>query len=242
MRIDQDLPKMDQWVCHTYGHYVLDMERKVLSAVLPGLFGYNIAQIGGPAHDHYLHDSLIRHKIRLSPDVHSDFDGSNVVSSLYEMPFLPESLDVMVLPHVLEYTADPKAVLKSCYDSLVPEGHLIILGFNAWSLWGLAKLIRPNDRVYRRADFIASHNMRKLLQQQDFEIKVHKSMCYRPPIKNESWFHKVKFLEPLGRMIWPYLGAVYIMVARKRVAPMNFIGVNVKPKVQVRTRIVEPTV
>lgn len=233
---------MDQWICHTYGRYVLDMERKVLSAVLPGLFGYNIAQIGGPTNDHYIQDSLIRHKVRLSPEVQSGFDGSNIVSNLYEMPFLPGSLDVMVLPHVLEYTADPKTVLKSCYDSLVPEGHLIILGFNAWSLWGLAKLIRPNDRVYRRADFIASQKMRKMLKQLDFEVKVHKSMCYRPPIKNERWFQKAKFLEPLGRLIWPYLGAVYIIVARKRVVPMNFIGMNVKPKVRIRTGIVEPTV
>ena len=81
-----------------------------------------------------------------------------------------------------------------------------------------------------------------MLKQLDFEVLVHKSMCFRPPIKNETWFNRVKFMEPLGRLIWPYLGAVYVMVACKRVVPLSLIGTNnVKRKVRVPTGVAEPT-
>lgn len=242
MRIDKDLPKMDQWVCHTHGQYVLDVERKVLSSILDKYFGYHIVQIGGPTTNHYVEDSLIRHKVRLGGEFCTGFPGNNVRAELTRLPFAPDSIDVMVLPHVLEYVASPYQVLNSCFSSMAPEGHIVILGFNPFSLWGLAKLFGPNDRVFRRADFIAPYKLRHWLKRAGFDVLEYKSMCFRWPSRDPARFEKLKFIEPLGRFLAPTLGGVYLLIAQKRMVPMNIIGVDARTKtVKVRAGAPEPT-
>lgn len=242
MRIDKDLPKMDQWICHTHGQYLLDVERKVLSGVLQKYFGYHIVQIGGPTHDHFLSDSLIRHKVRLTQDVSSGFEGNTVKANLGQLPFQPDSIDVMVLPHVLEYVASPYQVLNSCFTSVAPEGHVVIMGFNPFSLWGLAKLFGPNDRVFRRAHFIPPYKLRHWLKQAGFDVVEYKSLCFRWPTRNETWFERMRFLEPLGRFLTPSMGGIYMLIAQKHLVPMNIIGLDPKSsRVRVREGVVEST-
>lgn len=242
MRIDKDLPKMDQWVCLTHGHYVLDVERKVLDSVLDKYYGYHIVQIGGPTSNNYLQSSLIRHKVRIGVESSIGFPGNNIRSDLNRLPFVPDSIDVMVLPHVLEYVASPYEVLDSCFTSMAPEGRIVILGFNPFSLWGLAKMFGPNDRVFRRAHFIAPYKLRRWLKRAGFDVQEYKSMCFRWPSKNPRRFEKLNFLEPLGRFLTPGFGGVYMMIAQKRLIPMNVIGLDHRNiTVQVRSGVAEPT-
>lgn len=214
---------MDQWDCHTHGSYVLDVERKVMAGVLQNYFGYHVVQVGGPTREHYLTESRIRHKIRVSSDRCDSFEGDNVQADPYLLPFTPHSIDLFVLPHVLEYLAHPEQMLKSCFDALVGGGHIIILSFNPYSLMGLAKSIGKNDRVFRRAQFITPMMMRKYLNQAGFYPEEYKSMCFRIPLKSQKWFERLKVMEPVGRFISPSNGGVYMMIAEKKMVSMNVI-------------------
>lgn len=242
MRIDKDLPKMDQWVCRAHGKYLLEVERNVLGSVLAPFYGYHIVQLGGPTHDYFLQNSLIRHKVRIGLDHSGSFLGNNVCGDATQLPFLPDSVDVMVLPHVLEYVAAPHAVLQQCFDAMAPEGHIVVLGFNPFSLWGLAKWLGPNDCVFRRAQFVAPYQLRGWLKQAGFEIVEYKSMCFRWPAGDAKWFERFRFLEPLGRYLTPSLGGIYLIVAQKRLLPMNLVGVEpMAGRVKVRPVAPEPT-
>lgn len=53
------------------------------------------------------------------------------------LPFAPQSLDLLVLPHALEASPDPHAVLREAERVLVPEGRVVIIGFNPLSAWGV---------------------------------------------------------------------------------------------------------
>ena len=53
------------------------------------------------------------------------------------LPFPDHSLDLVVLPHALELSRDPHLTLREVERVLVPEGRVMILGFNPASLWGL---------------------------------------------------------------------------------------------------------
>ncbi len=53
-----------------------------------------------------------------------------------------DSIDLVFLPHTLEFSADPHQVLRETERVLIPEGRVIILGFNPLSSLGLWRLFR----------------------------------------------------------------------------------------------------
>lgn len=55
------------------------------------------------------------------------------------LPVATESIDMLVLPHVLEFEDNPHQVLNEAARVLKPEGQMIVLGLNPWSPKSLAK-------------------------------------------------------------------------------------------------------
>ena len=58
------------------------------------------------------------------------------------LPFATDSLDALVLCHTLDTTSTPHEVLRECQRVLLPNGHLIIISFNALSIWGCMNWVR----------------------------------------------------------------------------------------------------
>ena len=52
------------------------------------------------------------------------------------LPFPENSLDLIVLPHALEFTSDPHQLLREVYRAMRAEGQIVISGFNPFSLFG----------------------------------------------------------------------------------------------------------
>ncbi|MDQ2994648.1 MAG: class I SAM-dependent methyltransferase, partial [Pseudomonadota bacterium] len=221
-------PKMDHWRYLPHGRYLLDAERKMLQSLLPRYFGYHLLQIGGPEHFDLLESSLINHHVRLTDEYAPGFNGTSVQSDLEELPFLPNSIDLVLLPHTLDRLQNAPALLKAVYDVLIPEGHVIILGYNAMSLWRLAKLWRRDDVLLQRAQFHGAWQVRHWLTNAGFQIDYHKSVAHRPPFANEALLQKCLFLDPMGQLLWPNLGAVHVIVARKQVVSLTAIRPNMK--------------
>ena len=72
--------------------------------------------------------------------LHCDFDA---------LPFANHSLDLVVLPHALELARDPHLTLREVERVLVPEGRVVIIGFNPASLWGLRQRAGPHAAAPR---------------------------------------------------------------------------------------------
>ncbi len=62
-----------------------------------------------------------------------------LVSELDQMPLETGSVDFLVLHHVLEFSEDPHAVLREASRVLSPQGHMLLIAFNPYSLFGLRK-------------------------------------------------------------------------------------------------------
>lgn len=238
--MEERLPNMDRWGYHAHGRYLLDLERHYLEQILPQFFGYHLLQVGGPITEPYLEASLINHHIYLDPTSRKGFSGSEVHSNLYYLPFHSSSLDVVVLPHVLENIQRPVEFLTAVYDALIAEGHIVVIGFNPISLWGLAKHLRSEDLLWRHAKMQTAGKVKQWLHTVGFEVIQQQRMGYCWPALTQSVMHKTLFLEPLGHACWRMCGAVYMIVARKRVVtPIAIIDEPIKKAVPVRS--VEPT-
>jgi SAM-dependent methyltransferase len=144
-----------------------------------------------------------------------------------ELPFASQSLDLVVLPHLLEFAAEPHQVLREVERVLIPEGQLIISGFNPASLWGMrqaAGRLTGASFLPRDGEFISLPRLKDWLKLLNMEVGRGQFGCYAPPFATEKWLHRFGFLEPAGARWWPYFGAVYVVRAIKRVQGMRLIG------------------
>lgn len=150
------------------------------------------------------------------------------------LPFPAQSLDLVVLPHTLEWVDDPHACLREVDRVLVPGGQIVISGFNTWSLWGMRQLVgRVGGGWYlpQHGEFLAPRRVRDWLRLLSFEVTQGRFGCYRPALCSPLWLHRWRFMDQAGDRWWPVFGAVYFLAAIKRVPAMRLVG-----KVQLRTQ------
>lgn len=148
------------------------------------------------------------------------------------LPFPANSLDLVVMPHTLELHADPHATLREVERVLVPEGRVVICGINPVSLWGLRQ---RRAHLYRRlgfgslylpreGEFIGYWRLRDWLHLLSFEVESGRFGCYRPAVSDAVWLERFQWMDKAGARWWPIFGAVYFLVATKRVRGMRLLG------------------
>lgn len=234
-KMDQPSPEnaiiaVGPWLDTPAGSYVKAWQQARLDALTADIFGFNAMQIGLPQL-HALRDSRMPNKwltdTRL-PDPESDLPAPVVVvHDFSELPFASQSLDLVVLPHVLEFVPEPHQVLREVERVLIPEGQVIICGFNPASLWGLRQFAaRAGGRPFLPEDgeFISLPRLKDWLKLLSMEVNRGHYGCYAPPCRTEKWLQRFSFMERAGARWWPFLGAVYIVQAIKRVRGMRLIG------------------
>jgi SAM-dependent methyltransferase len=208
---------LEEWFATPQGAYVLAWELARIDQVVADIFGYFAVQVGLPAID-FLRASRVT--TRRSAALGA---GAHVVADAHELPFETESLDLVVLPHLLEFSDEPHQILREVERVLRPEGQLAVLAFNPVSLWGVKKLFTRSTGAPWGAEFVSVLRMKDWLKLLNFEMRGGRFGCYRPPFESEKWLGRLGFLEHAGDRWWPVAGAVYLMQAKKRVPGMRVI-------------------
>jgi hypothetical protein len=112
---------------------------------------------------------------------------------------------------------------------------VVILGFNPGSLWALRQRM---GRVVRgvglkraqplfmpaEGEYMGYWRLRDWLRLLSFDIEEGRFGCYRPPLVSDPWLSRFEWMERTGSRWWPVLGAVYMLVAVKRVRGMRLVG------------------
>jgi SAM-dependent methyltransferase len=210
-------PTLSDWFATPQGSYVLEWERRIIDDVVADIFGYYALQVGQADID-FLRASRITWRGRASLD-----GRPAVVADAHELPFASESLDLVLLPHLLEATSEPHLILREVERVLRPEGEVVISGFNPLSLWGVKRLFGWAQTPPWDAEFVSVPRMKDWMTLLNFEMRGGRFGCYRPPFASEKWLSRLGFLEAMGRRWWPVAGAVYVIRARKRVAGLRII-------------------
>jgi SAM-dependent methyltransferase len=223
------------WFVTPPGAYVLAWEQQALDELVANLFGYFALQVGLPGID-FLRANRIPWRTTMA------LDGlPRIVADAHELPFAAESLDLVVLPHLLEASSEPHQILREVERVLRPEGELLVTGFNPVSMWGLRRLLGRAESPPWDAEFVSVLRMKDWLRLLNFEMRGGNFGCYRPPFETERWLSRFGFLERAGERWWPVTGAVYIMQAKKRVAGMRLIT-PARRQARRAARLLAPTV
>lgn len=220
-----------RWYKRPLGQALLQREREHLDTILPTLFGYHIVQVGCLPGDDLLASSRITNKVLFD----ADSGGESLAPMAYAypdaMPIESGSVDVVLLPHTLEFERQPHQILREADRILIPEGHVVVLGFNPWSLWGIWRLCRcRGGKAPWRGDFLSLIRIKDWMALLGFDVVLVRRYFYRPPIQRSGVLKKLAFMEKLGARLWPRLSGAYILLARKRVATLTPVRPRWRPR------------
>ncbi|MBI5462392.1 MAG: methyltransferase domain-containing protein [Gammaproteobacteria bacterium] len=146
-------------------------------------------------------------------------------------PLATDSLDTIILPHTLEYAAQPHEVLREVDRCLVPEGHVLILGFNPYGLWGLWRLLYGwRRRQPWTGRFISQARLRDWLALLGFDTVSCRPVFFHPPSQRLAFWPPMQMFDRLAARSWPVPAAAYQLIARKRVVGMTPLRPRWRPR------------
>ncbi len=206
------------WFSGAEGDYLRAREQAMFDAVVSDLFGFNAVQVGLSQAD-LLCTSRIKHLVHLDSTCPAD-----VRADPLQLPFANQSIDLLLLPHVLEFSDWPHQILREAERVLIPEGNLLLTGFNPWSLYGFWHWYQGmQGESPWRGHFLSLHRLRDWLSLLGCELVSIRMCCYVPPLANKRWVQWFERLEIPGEHWWSLGGSVYFVHAIKRVHGMHLI-------------------
>ena len=248
--MNSEIISLTNWLKTPPGTYLLAWEQAHFDQAVSDIFGYHALQFGLPELD-ALQANRMPHKWLAQtclpgPAAHlpaqgyphngmeTDSISSPPVALLADsasLPFPEGSLDLVILPHTLELGSDPHSALREVARVLVPEGRVVISGFNPASLWGLRQ---RRAHLYRQfgygelflpqaGEYIGYWRLRDWLRLLNFEVESAHFGCYRPALTSQPWLDRFDWMDNAGERWWPIFGAVYFLVAVKRVRGMRLL-------------------
>lgn len=258
---------LTDWFQTPPGRYLLEWEQGQFDRSVVNLFGYNALQLGLPEL-HALAANRMPHRwlalpeemlntgdvpaapsgdsqsaIGIAEDALSGTPRVAMVTNAAALPFPEASLDLVVLPHTLELSADPHHVLREVERVLVPEGRVVVAGFNPNSFWGLrqsrARLMGRFgisalglSELYlpEAGEFIGPGRLRDWFRLLSFEVESQHFGCYRPAVHSDKWLQRYAWMDRAGARWWPIFGSVYFFVAVKRVRGVRLLGPAWRPR------------
>jgi SAM-dependent methyltransferase len=240
MVLKSSIIELAAWLRSAPGQCLLRWEQQQLDQAVDDVFGYHALQLGLPELQGLRANRMPHRWVAsdmtaaplLQPELPDGFDPG-LLCDFDALPFPNQSLDLVILPHALELSRDPHLTLREVERVLVPEGRVMILGFNPASMWGLRQrmgraraAMGRGGALYlpRAGEFLGYWRLRDWLRLLSFEVEGGRFGCFRPPYRSASWLERTAWMEEVGERWWPVFGAVYFLEAVKRVRGMRLVG------------------
>jgi SAM-dependent methyltransferase len=212
-----DAIERHEWIGSPLGNYLVEREQAYFDAAVADIFGYNAFQLGMPELD-LLRASRIPLRCRVGAE-----SSVQLAADFRDLPIATGSADLVLLPHVLEFAEHPHQILREVERILMPEAHVVIAGFNPFSLWGMRRKLTRQRGFPWHGRFITLMRVKDWLALLGFEIIGGQMACYAPPARQQKWLERFRFMESAGDRWWPIGGGVYFLQAVKRVRGVRLI-------------------
>jgi SAM-dependent methyltransferase len=162
------------WLAGSVGKNLIQQEGRFVRDALDSMFGDQFLQIGNWGADHFPAFARTQRAAVAGYGSDGPLDFATAPDCL---GIAADSIDVVLLPHVLEIHDDPHGVLREVNRVLRSDGHVIILGFNPVSLWGLRHILSRRRFPPEIQRVISEHRLRDWLRLLNFSVG-HSSFQY----------------------------------------------------------------
>ncbi|ACE84663.1 methyltransferase domain-containing protein [Cellvibrio japonicus] len=216
MPLRDSIEDMSEWFETPLGQALIQEEKRLVNESLNCLFGYHLMQLGISGRIDMGEGIRISHRFLLHPrrDEHPKLSG---LTDFNHLPLASDSIDAVILHHTLDYTQSPHHLLREAARVIIPRGHLVIIGFNPWSLWGLGSWVARlfSSQARWRYQYLRLGRLLDWLSLVNLEpVEIYQGY-YRPPLAQPNAIQHLQWMESWGkrwRLPW---GGFYMIVARK---------------------------
>jgi SAM-dependent methyltransferase len=208
---------MQNWFDSDLGQYMLAREQEWFDAASIDLFGFNALQVG------LCHVDFLRAN-RMPYRYCAGVAAGHLRCRPEFLPIDAQSMDLVAMPHALEFSPNLHQLLREVERVLRPEGQLLLAGFNPLSLWGVKRWLGPRGAYPWSGQFLRLSRIRDWLSLLGFELAAGRMVCYAPPVNRQGWLDRSRFMEAAGDRWWALGGGVYLLHAIKRVHGMRLIA------------------
>ena len=198
------------------GRALIAAEATVLAEALEDVFGWESLQIGAwGAERELLAACRTRHRTVLAlPGLSLQAD---IIGRPTQLPIGGDSIDAVLVPHTLEFASDPYAIVREVDRVLVGEGHLLVLGFCPFSLWGARARFSRSGFPPGLRRVLSERRVREWLALLGYEVFAARRYLFRSP-----WSGGLAAGEGADRLLrrgltFPLPAGAYLLKARKQV-------------------------
>lgn len=205
-----------EWFNTPLGKALIQAEQEAIDDAMQCLFGYHLLQLGISAQVDLTQNSLISHRFLIHPQPEAS-DRLGALADFNHLPFPAETLDAVLLHHALDFSQSPHHLLREATRVVIPRGHLIIVGFNPGSLWGIGSRLAQlfTRRARWRHQYLRLGRLLDWLELLDVEaVEIYQGF-YPPPLPQESAIRHLQWMERWGKRLHLPWGGFYLIVARK---------------------------
>ncbi|MGD8207922.1 MAG: methyltransferase domain-containing protein [Thiohalocapsa sp.] len=220
------LDVLARWYRTPVGRHVAEAENACAERLLQDSFGHFLVQVGVPAQFRGAAASCrVRHRLVLGEVLNGADRGATAgyqgIRALpYRLPLAPASVDAVLLPHTLDFCADPHQVLREVERVLIPEGRVVLFFFNPLSPWGMMRWWPRRRRVPWCGGQLTPFRVGDWLRLLGLELESRDLLVFRPPLQR-AFLPRLQWLDRAGERFWPVFGGVFAVRAVKRVRALT---------------------
>jgi len=207
--------ELEYWFQSALGRNLLANQRDQISSKIQNFFGVIQAEIGVSHRIPVGNPSNIVHKFVVIPDWTVDLPSNVLVSESDELALETGSVDLVILHHSLDFAKNPHQTLREASRILKSTGHLVIVGFNPLSFWGIRKLFNRKKQSPWNNRFISGNRISDWLNLLHFQVSDVEHHYYGLPFNRLGLLKQFLLLDNLLNPKVP-LGAYYILSAQKQ--------------------------
>jgi len=214
------LTQLESWYAQENGQYILDASHKAVSRLLETAFGYHVLQLGIGSGKRLCESSPINHHIYCNANA----TGNALLQATpEELPLESDSIDLVVAHHCLEFSERPHQVLREIQRVLTPQGRVLLIGFNPYSLFGFGVAVRAlgKNPLWQRHQRLGEHRITDWLHLLGCEVQSVKRLYSVPPVGRGRLRQAIVHCDEWAARLNLPVGGVYMLYATKQVAGRN---------------------
>jgi SAM-dependent methyltransferase len=213
---------VQRWLRSPLGQALLQQEARIVEGAFDGIFGEQCLQLGfwGEPRAFLKFTRTQRCASVADPAALVGDERPDVMGQLHRLPVATDSIDAVILPHTLEFSDRPHAILREVQRVLRSDGHVVILGFKPGGTWGLRRLVPGTGLPPAVESLISERRLTDWLQLLDMRIHRQVRYFFRWPVSGNRRPSSADW-ERRGQRWWPELAACYMLTAQKRLLALT---------------------
>lgn len=204
------------WLETDSGKLLVEYEKSLLERELTTIFGFHAGQYSASWQADLMAASPVRRQFILGSDYLADCPRAQVMADPHYWPVSPGSLDLVLLQHTLEVADSPHRLLSEAANTIIPDGKLVIIVFNPYSLTNIVRWCVPSQRrLLSDAHFISPSRLKDWLALLNFSVESVVYGGYVHPLKRFFTGLRGDLIEQRLEQFQLPFGGFYMMIATR---------------------------